>query len=294
MARRMLLFRGMKIRPIWPILGITALGHVAVFWCIKGILLFDYTRTARPIAADFTAREIPAIIENNKVVQPAEKQFTVSTHLFDSPAASMGSRSSALPPLLASLPEEPSLDLIKTSQRRVSVFNLQTETKRVVYLVDASGSMWKKFNKQTRFDMARNEVLRSIKSLPPDVQFNVIYFANGVSAFSTESVYASDRAKKEVEAFLKEPPELRGETDLMAGLGTALKMGPDSVFLLTDGIANVPESEVLGELKYFKTKFQVDPKIYALGFDLKSEPEGEALLKRLTDQSHGSYQPVMH
>jgi hypothetical protein len=287
--------KAVNIRPLWLILPVVTAAHVGLLWWARDILLFHYPpRDNTPFIVNFTTEEFPIESKPGQKGGLMEKQFTVSTSLI--PASpwlnSPGTRLEDL------LPLNPKINIDTTEARlqpprippRISVFNLRAEGRRVVFLIDASGSMWRKQGSRTRFEIAQDEVNRSIAALPEDAQFNIVYFADRPVTFSDQPRYASARAKSEARDFLSTPPRLRGETNFVDGLGVAFQQQPDNLFILTDGIANQKSDEVVDGEKALRQRYARGSKVYAVGFGLSREGREADLLKKLTLPTNGEFE----
>ena len=180
---------------------------------------------------------------------------------------------------------------------RVSVFTVTAPSSRLVYLVDVSGSMFDPLDDanpqgKSRFETATEEVRRSIDGLPADVSFNVILFADRPIALFPQPVPASPDAKRRAADFLGRLPDVGGGTDFLAGFDSALRMAPDSIFLLTDGGANEPEWKLLREIRALEVAAPAPSHLYAFGLTPHLDDDGDRLLEKLCLMSGGSYQPM--
>jgi len=180
---------------------------------------------------------------------------------------------------------------------RVSVFTVTAPSTRLVYLVDVSGSMFDPLDDgdpqgKSRFEAATDEVRRSIEALPADVVFNVILFADRPVALFPQPTPASPDAKRRAADFLGKLPEVGGGTDFLSGFDSALRMAPDSIFLLTDGGANEPEWKLLREIRALEVAAPASSHLYAFGLTPHLDEDGDRLLEKLCLMSGGSYQPM--
>ncbi len=120
--------------------------------------------------------------------------------------------------------------------------------KRVVYVSDASGSMFGQL--QTLLDF---ELKTSIDRLRPSQMFNIIFFREDKPALIQESelLVASQANKAKAYDFLKNYTK-GGRTNVVPALQAAFAMRPkpDLIFLLTDGAIESPDEvkALLGRL----------------------------------------------
>jgi hypothetical protein len=232
--------------------------------------------TAAPASSSASAAPVPRTLPLSAAVPAA--------------ASASGAASSVAPPPPAQAPPVP-----PAGPSSVSVFTVTVPTSRLVYLVDVSGSMFDLLDPQgreSRFQAATDEVRRSIRLLPPDVSFNVVLFADHPVAMAPEPVPATPEGKARAEAFLGRIPDLGGGTDFVAGLRAALGMGPDSIFLLTDGGANEPDWQLLRDVGKLEQAAPAPSRLYAFGMVPRLDDEGDRTLLKLCRQSGGTYQSM--
>lgn len=112
-----------------------------------------------------------------------------------------------------------------------------TPARRIVYLVDGSGSMAASIN------FVRSELVSSVSRLKEDQRFQIIVFRQPANsgqpatvAFSpSDMVNANDSNKTSIVPWLQEILPV-GRSDLTVGLTEAMRFQPDIVFVLSRGI----------------------------------------------------------
>ncbi len=155
-----------------------------------------------------------------------------------------------------------------------SFYGVETKSKRIVFVLDRSGSMKSPASEDskkpkptgpvtgdggkagkkddpdirgdTKMEVAKNQLAWSIKTLPKDVHFNVVFYSNGIEVWKTppEMVPATPGYKsKATEWFMEIGPQ--GSTRTFDALLKALEYavaegGADTIFLLSDGTPTVP------------------------------------------------------
>jgi Mg-chelatase subunit ChlD len=140
---------------------------------------------------------------------------------------------------------------------------VETRSQRIVFVLDRSGSMQFPASDEgrsagpvtpgrpgdeppaiegdTKIEVARNQLARSIRMLSKDVYFNVVFFSSDVKVWKAapEMLPATpDNKKQALDWFMK--IEAVGATRTFDALLTALdyaagKNGADTIFLLSDG-----------------------------------------------------------
>jgi uncharacterized protein with von Willebrand factor type A (vWA) domain len=236
-----------------------------------------------------------------------EQRFTVSTRFVETPTSPArpaswqppGLGSEQLPDLFGSPADsragflgEKSVKLPQPS--RIALFGMTVPGKKVVYLLDASGSMYRPLtgrDARARIVIASEEIRRSILALPEHVMFNVILVANTADHFEAKLVAASADNKARAIAFLAQPSSQKGETHLEDGLTQAIAMEPDSIIILTDGITNGPDWSLLAQVRTAQNKRPTPARFYAFGMTAEKAIDGDRLLRQLTREYGGAYVP---
>lgn len=164
---------------------------------------------------------------------------------------------------------------------QTSFFGLSAKGKRVVYIVDRSGSMH-----GHPFLAAKSELMRSIKALPRGARYNVLFFSSGHTAFvavSANRLMRSSRSyNRKVFEWVRQVP-CEGGTEPLAALLSALAMEPDVIYFLTDGAF---DAEVVPRVTRANKKNNVQ--IHCIGFSTS----GRRLLKELSRLNGGDYRAV--
>ncbi|MBK9384175.1 MAG: VWA domain-containing protein [Planctomycetes bacterium] len=145
-------------------------------------------------------------------------------------------------------------------------FNIDVKSKRVLFVVDRSGSMLEPANlkgkyanlaaNDTKFAIVQKELERLVLSLPPDTQANLIFFSDDVRVWKMGKddrppmLTLDDRAKTELVTFLRltAPAGATNVWDAMqAALGAAgrglrdryYETEFDTIYMLSDGAPTV-------------------------------------------------------
>jgi len=151
--------------------------------------------------------------------------------------------------------------------------------KRVVYVIDRSGSMMA----NDRLKHACYELKRSIRSLPEDGWFFVIFFDTESLPMPAEKLVRASRQNIDRYSRWIDQQGPGGGTDPSDAMEHALALGPDTVFLMSDGI--FPEI-VAGHIRAANTR---NASVCTVAFH---DPIGEPLLKRIAQENEGSFRFV--
>ena len=120
----------------------------------------------------------------------------------------------------------------KMAARGKGFFGIATkdEAKKIVYVIDRSGSM------TDSIDYLKFELKRSIGDLAEDQEFHVIFYSSGpdVEMPARRLVLATDENMQAALHFI-DGITAHGQTDPSEALKRAFAVGPDVIYLLTDG-----------------------------------------------------------
>jgi hypothetical protein len=181
----------------------------------------------------------------------------------------------------------------------------KVDSKRVVFVVDFSGSMQIRCQDSTgrsrsRLDYVRTELSTVITELDEDARFNIIGFSTEVRPWKKKLVKATDKNKKRARSWVRKTLRPDGETNIYGALETAFRhKDVDTIYFLTDGTPTAGEvtinSEILGKVRQWNASRGV--RVHAIGF-LAGEGHGliienkgmsKRFLKKLAKGNGGSF-----
>ena len=171
---------------------------------------------------------------------------------------------------------------------RTSVFGLEGEGSRFVYVFDRSGSMGG--IGRSALDGAKAELLASLEHLEPSHQFQVIFYNHLTWRFQPRGqpvgglVFATERNLEHVRRFVNSITA-DGGTDHVPALMEAISLGPDVIFFLTD--ADEPQITA-GQLERIARR-AAGITIHCIEFGFGPHPGGENFIARLARQNMGRY-----
>lgn len=143
-------------------------------------------------------------------------------------------------------PEVPATDSGSGSARGVGsgsgtptrFFDAGVESRRIVYVVDASGSMRQAHPgpMKTRIGRVKEELIDSVLSLRPEQKFFVIFFNDEAYPMPGRQLIAGGKSPLSMR-YLRWAAATKpgGKTDPEPALRLALSLQPDTIFFLTDG-----------------------------------------------------------
>lgn len=168
------------------------------------------------------------------------------------------------------------------------IFGVEGEGTVFIYVFDRSSSM---SGFQGRpLAAAKSQLIRSIHSLSPTNQFQIIFYNNRLSVFNPnhpqqpQLIFADDSGKTLAEDFI-EKIQASGSTEHMAALRAALRLGPDVIFFLTDAADPQLSPDELREL----TRLNKGTMINAIEFGPGPFPGGDNFLMKLARQNDGKH-----
>lgn len=171
----------------------------------------------------------------------------------------------------------------------VRIWSLQSPAKKVVFLIDISGTMWNEIDGKWCFKIAQAEVEKSISVMPTEMEFNVIYYSDSVSVLSPQLLAANAENKERARRFLNSVPSMNGATDFMKGLKAAFEQKPEAIFLFTDGEMDLPKWKLPSQLDRLRESYHTKTVLFGIGFFYQKNQESLDLLQRLCFVSGGDY-----
>jgi hypothetical protein len=109
--------------------------------------------------------------------------------------------------------------------------------RRIVYVIDRSASM-NKPQQNPAIEWAKDELIRSIKQLQPNMSFQIVFYSDTVVTLPNpdrrkDLIPASEFAKEKAIQFVRDL-EAEGGTNHQIGLDRGLELKPDVIFFMTD------------------------------------------------------------
>ena len=175
-----------------------------------------------------------------------------------------------------------------TGQATTSVFGIQGQGTRFVYVFDRSGSMVG-FGGRPLL-AAKSQLVASLESLGPKQQFQIIFYNERPRAFTPKGgrpkmLYANEKNKRLARKFIAGIPG-GGSTRHLPALKMAVDFGPDVVFFLTDAADPIISDD---NLKVIDRWNRNAASIHAIEFGPSAEPSADNFLKKLARFNGGNY-----
>lgn len=191
---------------------------------------------------------------------------------------------------------EQGLDL-GLSSAQTSIFGLAEEASSFVYVFDRSESMNSRLSYQvegrtmsiTPLEAAKAELLRSLGDLDPRQRFQLIFYNHEPVVFGTQPgaprlLPATGENKRRAATFVGRMPG-EGGTYHFQPLQAALRLAPESIFLMTDGQQQDDPTPV--ELAEIKRQNRHRSRINVILFYFLPRPAGA--LEQLAQENRGQF-----
>jgi hypothetical protein len=160
--------------------------------------------------------------------------------------------------------------------------------RKIVYLVDASGSML------TVFPRVKQELMLSISHLQPIQAFNVIVFHEDASDLQTMSkggLLMANPDNKIAAGKFTDDQRAMGGTDPTPAIKLAFSQKPDLIYVLTDGFDNVDSFQAIIDL-FKNLNVGKATKVNAIMLKSRDDPALEHVLQTITDDAGGTFKVI--
>jgi HEAT repeat protein len=164
-------------------------------------------------------------------------------------------------------------------------FGIPIRGEKVVFVCDVSGSM------RYKLELAYDQLARAVKSLPSTARFEVIFFNEHVWPWRGRLCHADPVTKEMLVRYLP-TIEIKSYTNLFDGIETALGLGAEEIFVISDGEPNRGRKQfpddICNEIKRLNTR---GTRIHTVSVVRVVDGEEHiALLKRIADENHGQHE----
>lgn len=188
--------------------------------------------------------------------------------------------------------EPESLQRIKLGRHQY--YGIDIHAKRMMFIIDHSGSMKHYWGGYSRLQRAKHELIRAITELPEDAKFGIIFYHTTVKQWRDRLLVANEENKREAIQFVKRLA-LGNKTNTYGALRQSLEFDDEleAVFVLTDGRPTAGKivapmaivNDVLHRNRFRHLNFNT------IGIAVQGPTE--AFLRRLAEESNGEYRQAM-
>jgi hypothetical protein len=143
----------------------------------------------------------------------------------------------------------------------INFFGMREKTNSIVLMIDVSDSMFTrtgdaegrnlvKHGKEQNFQTVRDEAIKLVESLGPDIQFGIVRWSGGARTWKPELVPATDENKKAAIEHIQNQVDMKtakpekgqaGGTRHDLAIQAAFGLKPQVIFMLTDGNATISQ-----------------------------------------------------
>jgi hypothetical protein len=170
-----------------------------------------------------------------------------------------------------------------------SYYGLSIHAKRIVFVIDVSGSM-----RGPRLEAAQRELTRTIDKLPEATSLSLVAFSDRTVVWRKTLARATPQTKQAAQRFVY-LLRAEGRTAASDALEAAFRFDTEAIYFLSDGEPNagkLPRPEaILATVPRLNRVRRVS--IYTIGI-LPGEPGGplDFFMKTLAEEDFGSYRRV--
>lgn len=172
-------------------------------------------------------------------------------------------------------------------------YGIPIHAKRMIFVIDCSGSMNAPTYHGTRWSEAKRELMRGIEPLPSDSEFTIIAFHKRVLPWRTELMVASDENKKKAMQFIARLRPTMA-TNTYGALREAMQLDDnlEAMFVLSDGCPNRGEisqpSRIVRDISWRNRFHHLN--ISTIGISMSGD--AEAFMRRLAENNAGVFRAV--
>ena len=184
----------------------------------------------------------------------------------------------------------------EASHQTLSYMGVPIEGERIVFVLDASGSMnapLAERTRETRGSRAVSELAELLPRLPRSASFDILFFESKIEGFSGgRLVPCEEKRIAAADAWLGERA-FDGGTNLYGGLEEAFaRKGVEEVILLTDGMPSVGEVQDPHRILAWVQRWNRWRKVRVSTIGLSAPRQADRFLSKLAEQNGGVYRAI--
>lgn len=186
--------------------------------------------------------------------------------------------------------DEPSESMNRIGFEQPQYYGIDIHAKRLMFIIDHSGSMKEYWGNYTRLDRAKTELIRAIRELPEETEFAIVFYESGVRMWREELVWATSDNKREAIQFVQRL-KYGDRTNTYGALRQSLEFDEslETVFLLTDGRPTtgtiVAPTQIVTDIIH-RNRFR-HLNFNTIGVAVRGTTE--TFLRNLAEQTNGEY-----
>lgn len=184
----------------------------------------------------------------------------------------------------------------EASHQTLSYMGIPLLGQRIVFVLDASGSMNAPLGERTRQSRgvrAVDELADLLPRLPHDANFDIVFFESRVDGFGSGRMVRGRDAKLEDAREWLSDRVFDGGTNLFGGLEEAFSRDQvEEIVLLTDGMPSVGEVQEPARILAWVQRWNRWRKVRVSTIGLSAPREADQFLSRLAEQNGGVYRSI--
>ncbi len=171
---------------------------------------------------------------------------------------------------------------------KAKFFGISARGSSFIFVIDCSGSM-----AGPRWISARNELIRSMRSLRPDQQFCILLYSSFATSFegnvNKATYFAATPENLDLMTRWLNIQIPGGGTLPLPAVKAAINLKPDAIFLLSDGEL---QDDTRGYLWKYNVRGKADEEIVPIHTVSAGMSMGAQLLEVISTENHGKFQQV--
>jgi hypothetical protein len=185
---------------------------------------------------------------------------------------------------------------VEASHQTLSYMGIPIQGERIVFVLDASGSMnapLAERTRESRGSRAVNELSELLPRLPMRAEFDIVFFESSISGFGGGRMVS--RADKRIEAADSwlNSRQFDGGTNLFGGLEEAFtRKDVEEIILLTDGMPSAGEVQDPHRILAWVQRWNRWRKVRISTIGLAAPRQADSFLSKLAAQNRGVYRAI--
>jgi len=171
---------------------------------------------------------------------------------------------------------------LKAEENQASYYGLPLYAERVLFVLDASGSM----HDGGRINRAKKELGNAIMKLGPNCYFSIIVFNEGTDIWKRTLMPATPASKQSAANYVRRIFPMGG-TETRDALQEAFKFDVEAIYLLSDGMPSGNPMRIIQDVTAANRGRMIS--IYTIGMGMPPNTAGGMFLQQLSAQNHGTY-----
>ncbi len=205
----------------------------------------------------------------------------------------------------------------------INFFGIRDTSSSVVIMIDVSDSMFTrtgdaasgklvKLGPEQSFQTVRDEAIKLVRTLGPNIRFDLVRWAGGAYAWKPELVTASEENKQAAINHIQSDVDMKtakrkkgqpGGTRHDYALAEAFRLKPEVIYMLTDGnataakpgggLAPIPEEEIYNAAEKGQQSLGKRARLHAIYYVTgEDKPDERQMLTRLATRNGGQFRQV--